>query len=298
MVRERLSRRFLPEDGLTDRPSGRFRSDATAWGILAFRAAGGEQDILERHRARLIQEQDEAGRLCVDREHPESYWPTALAILAWQGSPASQSAQTRAVRFLLESSGVHFPRKSDAPWAHDTALRGWPWITDTHSWIEPSALCMMALRASGQGQHERVTEGIRMMLDRQLPHGGWNYGNTLMFGKELHPMPESTGAALTGLAGVVDREKLARSLAYLEGEPNRLRTPISLGWALLGLGAWDLWPSNGLTLVERCLANQSRYGEYDTSALCLLLLGALAGERQDKNILLLQGHDRMSSFPR
>ena len=102
-------------------------------------------------------------------------------------------------------------------------------------------------------------------------------------------MPESTGTALTGLAGVVDQEKVARSIAYLQGEVDRLRTPISLGWGLLGLAAWDLCPSNGAALVERCLANQSRYGEYDTSALCLLFLGALAGERDAKTTLFFAG---------
>ena len=100
-------------------------------------------------------------------------------------------------------------------------------------------------------------------------------------------MPENTGAALTGLAGVVDQEKVARSISYLQGEVNRLRTPISLGWGLLGLAAWDLWPSNGTALVERCLANQTRYGDYDTSALCLLFLGALAGEPNTKTARFL-----------
>ena len=99
-------------------------------------------------------------------------------------------------------------------------------------------------------------------------------------------MPESTGAALTGLAGLVGRQKIAQSLAYLQGEADRLRTPVSLGWTLLGLAAWDLWPANGLALVERCLANQSRYGEYDTSALSLLFLGALAGDKSS-NVALL-----------
>jgi hypothetical protein len=286
MIREKLSRRFLLEGGIADLPRGPFRTDATAWGILAFHAAGGEQEILEKHRARLVHEQDKGGRLCVDREHPDTYWPTALAILAWQNSPVSHPAQERAVRFLLESTGVHSPRKPDAPWAHDTALRGWPWIKDTHSWIEPTAVCLMALRATGHGEHDRVNEAIRMMLDRQLPHGGWNYGNTLMFGKELHPMPESTGAALSGLAGTVGQEKVARSLEYLQGEADRLRTPISLGWALLGLAAWEAWPANGHALVERCLANQSRYDEYDTSALSLLFLGTFAGEKGN-NVTLL-----------
>jgi hypothetical protein len=144
----------------------------------------------------------------------------------------------------------------------------------------------MALRATGHGEHDRVNEAIRMMLDRQLPHGGWNYGNTLMFGKELHPMPESTGAALSGLAGTVGQEKVARSLEYLQGEADRLRTPISLGWTLLGLAAWEAWPANGHALVERCLANQSRYDEYDTSALSLLFLGTFAGEKGN-NVTLL-----------
>jgi len=286
LTRETLSQRFLSEGGIADRIHGQFRTDATAWGILAFLAADGDEEILDRHRARLVHEQDQGGRLCIDREHPDSYWPTALAVLAWQNSSGSQFAQDRAVRFLLESTGLHSPGTIDAPWAHDPALRGWAWINDTHSWIEPTAVSLIALRTAGHGEHERVNEAIRMMLDRQLPHGGWNYGNTLMFGKELHPMPEGSGAALAGLRGMVGQEKVARSLSYLRGEADRLRTPISLGWTLLGLAAWDLWPSNGLALVERCLANQSRYGEYDTSALCLLLLGALAGEKGNKVALL------------
>lgn len=282
---EELSRRFLPEGGIVDRPHGQFRVDATAWGILAFRGAGGEQDILEKHRARLIREQGEDGRVWVHREHTESYWPTALAILAWQDSSPSQAAQSRAIKFLLETTGVHYPRKSSTPAAHDPFLKGWPWVADTHSWIEPTALAVIALKAARHGQHDRVREAIRMILDRQLPHGGWNYGNTLVFGRELHPMPESTGAALAGLASQVEPGTVARSLDYLKGEVDRLRTPVSLGWALLGLAAWDRWPPNGTALVERCLANQSRYGDYDTSALCLLLLAALEGEAGAKNTL-------------
>ena len=136
-----------------------------------------------------------------------------------------------------------------------------------------------------------------MMLNRQLPRGGWNYGNTLVFGKELHPMPESTGAALTGLAGLVDRDAVMPSLAYLQHEVVRLRTPISLGWSLLGLAAWDLSPPNAAALAERCLANQGRYGEYETSALCLLILGALAADKNNRVPFFSTSaqHDHVSS---
>lgn len=286
VTREKLSQRFLAEGGIADWTHGQFRTDATAWGILAFHAAGGDSENLERHRARLVQVQDKGGRLCVDREHTDSYWPTALAILAWQNSASSHEAQNRAIRFLIETTGSHRPRQWFDAAGHDPLLKGWPWIDGTHSWIEPTALNVLALRVTGHAQHERVLEAIRMILDRQLPHGGWNYGSTYVFGKEHLPMPESTGAALTGLAGMVGQEKVAQSLAYLQGEAARLRTPISLGWTLLGLAAWDCWPSDGLALVERCLANQFRYGEYDTSALCLLFLGAFAGEKGNNVILL------------
>jgi hypothetical protein len=137
--------------------------------------------------------------------------------------------------------------------------------------------------------HERVQEAVRMLLDRQLPHGGWNYGNTSVFGKELHPMPESTGAALAGLSGAVDRDAVLPSLQYLQGKVAQLQTPISLGWSLLGLASWDLWPPNGAALVERCLANQARYGKYDTAALSLLCLGALS-ERHEGTTALTPLH--------
>lgn len=283
---ESLLRRALSDGGFPGRAGGKFQVDSTAWGILALTACGGSTELLDQSRHLLMREQLRDGRLCVSHSHPASYWPTALAILAWQDSQPCREAQQRAVRFLLETTGFHFPRESDAPLAHDSLLKGWPWIDETHSWVEPTAMSMMALKVTGHEHHDRVQEAVHMLLNRQLPHGGWNYGNTLVFGKELHPMPESTGAALAGLASAVDRDAVMPSLTYLSDQVTRLRTPISLGWSLLGLAAWRLSPPNAKALVERCLANQERYGEYETSALCLLVLGGLAVETNAQSPLL------------
>jgi hypothetical protein len=228
-------------------------------------------------------------------QHPESFWPTALAILAWQGSLASHAAQDVAIRFLLNTTGTHSQQKSNDTVKHDPSLKGWPWIEGTHSWVEPTAMCVMALRAAGYGQHARVSEAIRMILDRQLPHGGWNMAGTIVFGKELVPVPEGTGSALAGLAGVIDEHQIARSLDYLQGEVDRLRTPISLGWGLIGLAAWGRWPTKGSGLVERCLANQHRYGGYDTSSLCLLALGELAGDSRRYSPLFQRMNPKLAS---
>jgi hypothetical protein len=281
-----LLRRALGAGGFSGRPGGNFQTDSTGWGILALAACGEGAELIDQSRHLLMHEQLPDGRLCVDKIHPASYWPTSLAVLAWHDSEPCREAQQRAVRFLLDTTGFHFLRESDAPSAHNSRLKGWPWVGDTHSWVEPTALSVMALRTRGYGHHDRVKEAVHMLLDRQLPHGGWNYGNTLVFGKELHPMPESTGAALAGLAGIVDRDAVMPSLTYLQSEVIRLRTPISLGWSLLGLAAWKRSPPNAAALVERCFANQERYGEYETSALCLLVLGALAVETGGQSLLL------------
>ena len=273
-----LEMRALPEGGFPSRSGEPFRCDATAWAILALSRLAPGHSLLRLARDRLTTAQDLDGRVSISKEHEEAFWPTALSVLAWNGSQTHEPHCRRGVLFLLNTMGHHWSKKPDAPTGHDPSIPGWPWIGGTHSWIEPTALGVIALQAEGYGQHDRVREAIRMMLDRQLPHGGWNYGNTTVYGRELHPMPESTGAALAGLAGQVEQGTVALSLDYLQGEVDRLRTPVSLGWGLLGLAAWDRWPSNGAALVERCVANQSRYGEYDTSALGLLLLAALEGE--------------------
>ena len=291
-----LESRALPEGGFPARGGDSFRSDATAWAILVLSRVDTAHPILGPARDRLTTAQDSDGRVSISRGHEEAIWPTALAVLAWYGSQAHEHHCSRGVQFLLNTTGHHWSKTPDAPTGHNPSILGWPWIDGTHSWIEPTALSVLALQMTGHGQHDRVREGIRMMLDRQLPHGGWNYGNTTVYGRELHPMSESTGAALAGLAGQTDQGTVARSLEYLHGEINRLRTPISLGWGLLGLAGWDLWPSNGLVLVERCLGNQTRYGEYDTSALCLLLLAALEGEGGAKNTVFPRGtHQHLSA---
>lgn len=281
-----LMSRALSGGGFSGMPGGQFQTDSTVWSILALTSCGRFAESLEQSRQLLMREQLPDGRLNVNKTHSASFWPTSLAILAWQDSECCREAQQRAVRFLLDTTGFHFPHESDAPSAHDTLLKGWPWVGETHSWVEPTAMGIMALRATGHKNHDRVREAIRMVLDRQLPHGGWNYGNTSVFGKELRPMPESTGAALAGLAGTVHRDTVLPSLRYLHAEVSELRTPISLGWSLIGLAAWQLSPPDVAALVERCLANQSRYGEYETSALCLLVLGGLAAERSTSHPFL------------
>ncbi len=221
---------------------------------------------------RLISDQLDNGSISASPQNPDAFWPTPLAILAWQGAAEYATYQSRALRFLLETTGTHPPYDPDSPMGHDTSIKGWPWTTDTHSWVEPTALSLMALQASGYGQHKRAMEATDLLLNRQLPSGGWNYGNTTVFEKELRPMPEYTGVALQALAGRVGRPVVAKSIAYLKHQIKSLSTPFALGWAVTALKAWG--ESDGIyhQKIIQCLERQSRYGTYDTMHLSLLII--------------------------
>ncbi len=270
-----LSRRFGPEGGCAPRPGEvAARPDATAWACLALGKNNNASALVRGARDFLTTRQSEDGRVCLLIETPDVYWPTSLAILAWAGSAAHWQARKRAARFLLLNTGRHYPRRPEAPTAHDTALRGWPWVAGTHSWVEPTALAMIALDQCGLSLHERVAEATRMLIDRQIPDGGWNYGNTVIYGTVLDPLPQTTAVALAALAGRVERSTVAQSLSYLLKQAPALHTPLSLGWAILGLDAWGERPARAVTWLLECLGRQDRTGGYDTESLSLLCLAA------------------------
>jgi hypothetical protein len=267
-----LKERQLQDGGFQSGSDNNCRPDATAWAIIALQSAGVESQALPSARNRLMQDQLTDGRISISSQHPEAYWPTAVAVLAWQCAPEFQASQHRAISFLLNAVGYHYPKQPDAPCDHDTSIRGWPWIGDTHSWVIPTALAAIALKAAGYAKHERIREATALLLDRQLPRGGWNFGNTRVFGLELHPMVESTGVALNALAGSVSPQGINASLTYLSKSLARQKTPLSLCWGLLGLRSWGLKLPEGESWLAACWRGQERFGAYDTVALSLMLL--------------------------
>ena len=82
---------------------------------------------------------------------------------------------------------------------HDSTLVGWPWVDGTHSWLEPTALAILALCREGLGDHPRVAAGIALILDRALEDGGWNYGGKAVFGRSAAPSARTDGARASGL---------------------------------------------------------------------------------------------------
>jgi hypothetical protein len=273
---ESISKCVLPEGGFPGLCGSRYRPDATAWAIIALDAAAFLEDVIDKARSRLASGQMKDGTVSISPDYPQAFWATPLAILAWYGSDTYREAQTRAIQFLRDTSGKHWKKRNNSPFGHDTSLRGWPWIGETHSWVEPTSLVLLALELTGHGDHKRAKEGRRMLLDRQLRGGGWNYGNTVVFGQELRPMPESTGMALSALNGRVSRKDVEKSILYLKSQIRLLSTPLALGWSILGLASWGERPEKAEDSVSRCMEKQQIYGGYQISWISVLLVSLLA----------------------
>jgi hypothetical protein len=264
--------RALPEGGFSVKGDKVFRPDATAWAILALRSGLCCDEYISKARQRLAQSQLPDGRVPLINAIPAAYWPTALAVLAWQKAADQVDSVQKAVTFLIDNTGLHSTKTKDSVSEHDTEIKGWPWVENTHSWVEPTSMAVLALRSCGNGEHPRVLEAVRMLLDRQLPSGGWNMGNTLVLGKELLPFPESTGHALTALNSLTTTEAVQKSLDYLNKIIQDLRTPLALAWGLFGLTSWNRRPENYRRLLLETLERQEKYGPYDTDLLSQLIV--------------------------
>ena len=202
----KLISRALPDGGFSMREKGPPRPDATAWASIALTAIQGDNQYSLGACHYLSKIQHEDGRINLIEDAPETCWPTFIAVLAWKKVPGFEMQNKRAVSFLLNFSGNHWVKTEEQAKVigHDTVLRGWPWIENTHSWIEPTSLAIIALKSSGLGKHDRVREGVKMILDRQLSSGGWNYGNKSVYNQDLMAMPDCTGQALCALSGSVE----------------------------------------------------------------------------------------------
>ncbi len=81
----------------------------------------------------------------------------------------------------------------------------------------------------------RIRLGVEMLLDRACVDGGWNSGNSVVYGVPLRPHVEATAIALLALQDERRSEVIQRSLAWLNEEASRVDSISSLAWCILSL---------------------------------------------------------------
>lgn len=232
---------------------GPLAAEPTAWAAVAL-AMSGRSDGASRAADWLAAQQSRDGSIPVTSNADGPHWTTSLAILAWTQIDASRarfaSHIDRAVEWLLATKGKPSPQSPHI--GHNATLVGWSWAAATHSWLEPTAFATMALTATGYRNHARTREAVEILVDRLLPSGGCNYGNTMVLGQTLLPHLQPSGIVLWALATHgVDDPRIEASLEYLQREVLKPTGTASLAYALIALTAWDKRPNNADELIAR-----------------------------------------------
>lgn len=179
----------------------------------------------------------------------------------------------RALAWLLTMRGETIPRNDQ--FGHDVTLVGWPWVAGTHSWIEPTSFAVLALRTADSTDDPRYGEALRLLVDRQLPGGGCNYGNTVVLGNTLLPHTQPSAIALLALAGTEYESdpRVAKSLAWLHSAADSEQGTASLAFALTALAAHEEPHRRAAALLASAYQRCARR-PISAYALSLLLIAA------------------------
>ena len=273
-----------PDGGWGAIAGGPATTEATAFVALALASTRGvvaarsvEMDAAARRGVTwLVAHQRPDGSWPATELVAEPSWMTSVALLALARSGPADDARARALTggatWLLGERVFEYPwqvrlglawlrLRGQAPVSNsdaDDALTGWPWVEGTYSWVEPTSLALLALRAGagvvptiarGRRYTDRVRIAERMLVDRMTPGGGWNYGNTRVFGQDLEPYPDTTAWALLALRGAgadadvrrVVRAGVDRLPALLDGNHSSLARSLAALAVRAHGGSDDAW---------------------------------------------------------
>lgn len=218
-------------------PGGEAATEPTAWATIAL----AECERFEAARVGatwLAERQARDGSVGVTVSQSTPAWTTALAILAWRRVDATLYAGRIDAAARWAFNQEPWTRERDALFGHDTMLSGWSWAPDTHSWVEPTAFFAVALRDRVHADSPRRGEAVRLLVDRLLPDGGANYGNTTVFGQQLLQHVQTSGVVAWVLADEsIEDARLARTLDYLEASLAEPSGTASTAWSVRGLAA-------------------------------------------------------------
>jgi hypothetical protein len=254
--------------------------------------------LCSREQTALDPAIQKAEKWLIERQNADGSWPmaeglkgpswsTAFAMLALSESTKSTEHVIRAGRWALEQEGstigllaklvlaLQFQKRA----VHlNEDLIGWSWTPDTFSWVEPTSYFLIALKKlkrqlPPKAFQERVPQGELMIYDRMCENGGWNYGNSSVYGERLWPYPDVTAVALIALQDHRERKENQMSLQALGEMAKNTGSGLALGWTTL---CYVLYGKDG-TVLKRLLEQRfgkTRFlGETKAIALSMLALG-------------------------
>jgi hypothetical protein len=136
-------------------------------------------------------------------------------------------------------------------------------------------LFLLALARAGVASTEpRIQAGVRLLIDRRVPSGGWNFGNPFSKAHELEATLLSTSLALTALAAAgipAGNPAVEAGLRFVEQSLAGDVSTVSLAWTLIALRSSPvggrLVPGTAARLAGLAKADGSFRGNLFESAL-------------------------------
>jgi hypothetical protein len=177
----------------------------------------------------------------------EASWTTALALCTLTALSETSDARDRALSWLLKERGKegHWLwrwkfKTADRNVQFDPDKYGWPWISGSASWVIPTAFSIIAIKQftvcnRSEASEKRIHLGVDMLLDRACVDGGWNSGNSVVYGVPLRPHVEATAIALLALQDEQRTEMIQKSLSWLRQNAASVDSVSSLAWCILSL---------------------------------------------------------------
>jgi hypothetical protein len=177
----------------------------------------------------------------------EGSWTTALALCTLNSTGDFTAAREKAFRWLYAERGREGHwfwrwkfKTSDRNVRFDPDKYGWPWVTGSASWVIPTAFSIIAIEQftvcnRSEESEKRIHLGVEMLLDRACVDGGWNSGNSLVYGVPLRPHVEATAIALLALQDEQRTEMVQKSLSWLRQYAASVDSVSSLAWCILTL---------------------------------------------------------------
>jgi len=230
---KRLTSFILPGAGVPYYKGQGPSAEPSLLALLAFSAGSAPAEEARRLLAWVSGLQNPDGSVGVNEAHrDQGIWLTAPAAVVFHRYGLTE-ARDRALGFITSLTSVTVA--NDPNVRQDNTIVGWPWVRGTFGWVEPTAWSLIALNACGRGGDPRAIEGRRFLVDRQIPSGGWNYGNPGVNDRELLPFWDTTGLALLALCGPAEAVLVRPSLDFLEKNQEKIESLCGLAWTVLGL---------------------------------------------------------------
>lgn len=277
------------EDGWGYSTRARYSAEATALAVLAC-----WKDLDSTERRSIL-------NTLKQRQLPDGGWPS-ISPLDWAGNWATAIAANtllhvapehpslpHALRSLVAATpGESFWlwrlkfRTTDTKVRFDPSQFGWGWVSDSISWVIPTAMAMIALERGrhvkliqGREVERRIALGRAMLFDRICPGGGWNSGNGVVYGVPLLPNIEATSIALLALQSRRGPE-IECSLSWLLSADGQ--SAYSIAWKILAIQAHLTNRAGAAAVLETARSKLSKLVEdpRQTEDTCALALSVLA----------------------